>query len=464
MQITLCGAAGEVTGSAYLVRTKNATVLVDIGMFQGENATEERNRDLGPIDPRHLDAVLLTHAHLDHTGRLPLLAARGFRSNVYCTPATEDFARIILMDSAQLQESDADRKNKKRERAGQKLVQPLYRKADVERLNPLLRNLNLGEHREVADGIAVKYYEAGHILGSTSIEMTVQEDGATKTIVFSGDLGPLNSPILNDFDPPPRADLVFQETTYGSRDHRSFVDTIQEFRGLLAEAVARQRKILIPAFAIGRSQTIIYEIACAVQAGAIPAIPVYLDSPMAIEAMDAYLRHRDLHDADAREHHRTQDLRPTMDRLTLIRSVDESRSLNDKHGPMVIIAGSGMCDGGRIVHHLRNNLYKPTTTVIIVGYQTHGSLGHRLVTGAKEVRIFGERVAVRSDIHTLGGFSGHAGKTDLLTWANGLAKTKPRWILTHGEPESRETFRKLLQGRFGIAAECPKQYDTVELH
>jgi metallo-beta-lactamase family protein len=368
-----------------------------------------------------------------------------------------------LLDAAQLQESDAERKNRKRERAGQKLVEPLYRRRDVESLNPLSRTIPLRKRQEIADGIAIEFFEAGHILGSASIVMTITESGATRTVVFSGDLGPLNSPILNDFDPPPHADLVFQETTYGSRDHRSYADTIIEFRGLLREAISQRKKILIPAFAIGRSQNILYEIARAVRDQEIPPIPVFLDSPMAVEAMETYFRHRELYDADAQEHLRKQDLNLTMDRLTITRTVDESRSLNDKQGPMVIIAGSGMCEGGRIVHHLRNGLFRPTTTVMFVGYQTKGSLGYRLVTGAKEVRIFGERVMVRASIKTLGGFSGHAGRTDLLTWANELAKTKPRWILTHGEPESRAAFRELLQARHGIAAECPKQYDTVEL-
>lgn len=463
MRITLCGAAGEVTGSAYLVQTNRATILLDCGMFQGHGATEERNRELSPIDAKTIDAVVLTHAHLDHTGRLPMLTARGYKNNIFCTPATEDFTRLILLDSAQLQESDAERKNRKRERAGEAPIEPLYYKSDVERMNPLLRTVKLGQIQEVADGIAIKYYEAGHILGSASVEMTVSENSNKKTVVFSGDLGPLNSPILNDFVPPVHADLVFQESTYGSRDHRPFEETIAEFRGILREAVALNKKILIPAFAIGRSQVIIYEIARAVRDEAIPAIPIYLDSPMAAEAAQSYLRHRDLFDADAREHERTHDLRPTLDRLVPTRTVDESKSLNDKTGPMVIIAGSGMCDGGRIVHHLKNNLYRPTTTVLIVGYQTEGSLGHRLVSGAKEVRIHGERVVVKADIHTLGGFSGHAGRTDLLKWAESLAPSRPRWILTHGEPESREALKASLKERFEIVAECPVFHDIIEV-
>lgn len=462
MRVTVCGAAGEVTGSCYLVETDKSRVLLDCGLFQGQGATDEKNRDFGPIDPARLTSVVVTHAHLDHTGRLPLLTARGFHGNLFCTPATEDFTRLILTDSAHIQESDADRDNRRRPQ-GSKPVLPLYTKSDVDKLNPLIRTAKLNAVQEVAPGISVTFREAGHILGSAAIEMNVTEAGKTRTIAFSGDLGPLSSPILNEFVPVQRADLVFQETTYGGREHRPLADTVTEFRGILREAVARSMKILIPAFAIGRSQQVIYHIAEAVRDKVISPIPIYLDSPMAVEATQMYGKHRELFDAEAKAHEQSQDLQATLDRLSFVRSADESKSLNTKTGPMVIIAGSGMCDAGRIVHHLRNNLDRPNTAVVIVGFQSNGSLGQRIVSGAKEVKIMGERIQVRASVHTLGGFSGHAGQKDLLTWARPLAATKPRWVLTHGEDDARAAYQKVMQDNYGITAECPKRYDVVEM-
>lgn len=462
MRITLCGAAGEVTGSAYFVQTASATVLVDCGMFQGHGATVARNRELGPINPQRLDAVVLTHAHLDHTGRLPLLTRGGYRQPIFATPATFDFTRLILVDSAQLQKSDAERKNRKNPHRPP--AEPLYTRADVDALTPLGRPVNLGQSVDVAPGVSIRYYEAGHILGSTSVEMTVTEGGTKRVVVFSGDLGPLGSPILNDFDPPRAADLVFQETTYGNRDHRPLAETVSEFRGILKDAVERRKKILIPSFAIGRSQVVIYHIAEAVRDGVIPPIPIHLDSPMGVEASQHYLKYRELLDAEASAHIRRQDLSATLDRLHFVRSADESKALNALSGPMAIIAGSGMCDGGRIVHHLRQNLPSPNTAVIIVGYQTPGSLGRRLVDRAKEVRIFGQPVPVRASIHTLGGFSGHAGQSDLITWASRLAPSAPTWVLTHGELGPREDFWQVLQSRLGIAAKCPQFHDVIELN
>ena len=461
MRITLCGAAGEVTGSCYLIETGKVRLLVDCGMFQGHGDNEQRNRQLGPIDPQRLDAVVVTHAHLDHTGRLPLLAAQGFRGSLFMTPASAEFARIILNDSARLQESDAERRNRKQ--PDKPPVKPLYGRADVDRLNPLIRTISLRKPQEIAAGVTAEYYEAGHILGSASIVLRIQDGGTKRTVAFSGDLGPLHSPILREFDPPTGADLVFQETTYGDRDHRPLADTVEEFRAILTEAVAREMKILVPAFAIGRSQQVIYHVAELVAAGEIPPIPIYLDSPMAVEATEAYARHKNLFDAEAMAHDKKGDLRTTLDRLHFIRTADESKALNPLQGPMMIIAGSGMCDGGRILHHLRNGLSSPATTVIIVGYQSPGSLGRRLVDRVKEVRIYGEFVRVNAAIHTLGGFSGHAGRGDLLKWSKALAGSKPKWVLTHGEPDPRMAFRDSLKGAFGIDALCPLFGDVIEM-
>ncbi len=455
MQVSLCGAAGEVTGSGYLVQTANARVLVDFGMFQGHGATEARNRDLGLVEPLALDAVVVTHAHLDHTGRLPLLPSRGFRGPIHATPATVDFARLILEDSARLQESDAARQNRRLLRAGKDPISPLYVPADVEALAPLFVPLRYEERREIADGIAIRLVDAGHILGSASVEMTVSEGGRQRVIIFSGDLGLMGSPILRDPTPFDHADLVFLESTYGDRDHRSREETLKEFREILTQAIHERRKVLIPSFAIGRAQEILYRLAEMARAGQIPGLPIYLDSPMAVAATKLYSKHQELFDEEAGTLVRRGQFLRDLASLRFTETADESRALSESWEMGVIIAGAGMCDGGRIVHHLRHNLWRRNVAVMIVGFQTQGSLGRRLVEGAKDVRIFGEKVVVRASVHTLGGFSAHAGQTELVDWAGHLAASHPRFVLTHGEPKAREGLRGVLQARFNIATECP---------
>jgi metallo-beta-lactamase family protein len=463
MKITLCGAAGEVTGSGYHVETDRARVLVDFGMFQGRGATEARQRNLKPVVPGRLDAVLLTHAHLDHSGRLPLLGRRGLKAPIWTTAASVDFAQLVLEDSGRIQEADARHLSRKRARAGKGAVAPLYTVDEVKRLEPLYRQVAYGEARPVAEGIRARYVDAGHILGSASIELTIEEAGRSRIVVFSGDVGPRGLPFLKDPTRLDRADLVFMESTYGDRDHKPLDGTLAEFAELLARAHAGRRKILIPAFAIGRTQQILYYIAEMVRAGSVPVFPIVLDSPMGIRATELYGQHRKLFDAEAHglvsNHQFFRDLAG----LRVTETADESRALNELDGPMVIIAGSGMCDGGRIVHHLRHNLWREDTDVVMVGYQGEGTLGHRLVSGADEVSIHGERVVVRAQVHTLGGFSAHAGQTELLDWLAPLLPGRPRLVLTHGEPEARAALADLLGVRHGLHAEQPEQFAEIVL-
>jgi metallo-beta-lactamase family protein len=464
MRISLCGAAGEVTGSGYLVQTAKARVLVDFGMFQGRGATDARNRDLGPVKPMALDAIVVTHAHLDHTGRLPLLPSRGFRGPIHATPATIDVTRLILEDSAHLQVADAAHHSRRLLRAGKAPIAPIYGVAEVEALNPLFVPLPYEERREIAEGIAVRLVDAGHILGSASIEMTVSEEGRQRVVVFSGDVGLKGSPIVRDPTPFEHADLLFLESTYGDRDHRSHEETVEQFHAILTRAIQEREKVLIPAFAIGRAQEIMYRLAEMVRGGRLPEIPVYLDSPMAIAATRLYAKHEELFDEEATALLRQGPFLHELTGLRFTESSAESIALNESWEMGVIIAGSGMCDGGRIVHHLRHNLWRRNVAVLIVGYQAEGSLGRRLVGGAKEVRIFGEKVVVRADIHTLGGFSAHAGQTGLVEWAGHLAAARPRIVLTHGEPQAREGLRAVLQSRLGLASECPGPGEIIELN
>jgi len=462
MKITLYGAAGDVTGSAYYVQTDSGSILVDFGVFQGGKEAELRNRKLPPIDVQRLDSVVLTHAHLDHTGRLPLLVKSGYRNPVYATPATIEVSALILYDSAKVKKLDVERVNRKMSRAGRAHVQPLYSSDDVDAVLKLFTPIPYNEPVAVAPGMSIRALEAGHILGSASIELTVVENAKKKVVVFSGDLGPLGMAILKDPAPLRFADLVFLESTYGDRDHRSLKDTLIEGETVIRQAVNEKGKILVPSFAVGRTQQLLYYLAAAFHKGNFPHFPVYLDSPMAIEATKIYMKHVELYDEEALELSRSGELITDLSHVNISTTPEESKALNDVEGPCMIIAGSGMCNAGRILHHLRHNLWLPETSVIIVGYQAEGTLGRQLVDGAKKVRIFGETITVKAQIHLLGGLSAHAGQSDLLRWFDVMAPSNPKVVLSHGEDRGRKPLSELISLRYGIAAVLPEYGDVIE--
>ncbi len=463
MKITIVGAAGgEVTGSAYYVQTKQASVLVDCGLFQGGRKAEALNRP--PTTPKQkIDAVLLTHGHLDHTGRLPLLAKRGHTAPVFATPATIEMTSLILRDSARIQAGDVLRRNRKRQRAGEPPQEPLYTPEDAEAIIRCLQPVEYQQPVTVAPGIRAIWAESGHMLGSASIQLLVEEDGKTKRVVFSGDLGPRSAPILKEFEPFKQADLVFLEATYGDHDHRPFTETVEEFVRIVKEAVEKRGKILVPTFAVGRAQLLTSLLAWMFRTKKVRPFPIFLDSPMAIEATNIYARHRELFDDDMTKFIARQPLKADLKTMTLSATAQDSMKINDVSGPCLIMAGAGMCNAGRILHHLKQNLWKPETHVLIVGYQSHESLGRRLLEGAEMVSIHGEKVAVAAEVHTLGGFSAHAGQTDLLNWFSALAPCKPRVILTHGEDGPRATLAKKIQQQFRLPSKLPKMGDVIEL-
>lgn len=463
MRIRLCGAAGEVTGSSYLVETDKATVLVDFGMFQGTKAAAEQNRHNEWLPAKKLDAVVLTHGHLDHTGRLPILARLGYRGPIYATPSTIEVSRLILLDSASLQQADAERKNQKLVRAGKAPLPPLYEEPDVDRLMGLFVPLDYSQTREIAPGIRIRFEDAGHILGSASVELTVKENSQEKVVVFSGDIGPQGAPLLRDPTTFSHADLVFLESTYGDRDHRPLEETVVEFRDILQLAERLGAKVLIPAFAIGRTQQILYHLAGMFRAGELKKLPVYIDSPMGIKATEIYNRHPAVMDDETKALEKIGQLKKDLSEVRYIVTKEESMQLNKSNEACVVIAGSGMCNGGRILHHFKHGLWQEKVHVVIVGYQGRGTLGDALVHGAKYVKIHGERVIVRAKVHTLGGFSAHAGRTELLEWLEPLASKRPRVVLTHGEPSPRKSLGDGILRRFGLAAEYPLLGDTIEL-
>lgn len=463
MKITVLGAAGgEVTGSAYLVETPRARLLVDCGLFQGGRKVDDLNHTPLGATVMPLDAVLLTHAHLDHTGRLPLLAQAGYAGPLFATPATIDMTGLILRDSAKVQMQDADRTNRHLA-AGEKPIVPLYTLSDVEKLLPHLQAVPYHKSVAVAPGVQARFVEAGHMLGSASIQLLVEEGGARRTVVFSGDLGPLGAPILRDSEPFAQADLVFLESTYGDRDHRPLAATIAEFIAILQQAVARRGKVIVPTFAVGRAQLLTALVAGIFRQKLIPPFPVFLDSPMAIEASHIYDRHPELFDEETTAFLQAKPIARDLATMRWTATAEESKQINAISGPCLIMAPSGMCNAGRILHHLRHNIGNPEAHVLIVGFQGRGTIGRQLVDGAKEIFVYGERYTVRARIHTLGGFSAHAGQTDLLKWFAPLASARPRVVLTHGEDGPRQALAASIASRHGLTAVLPALGETVTL-
>lgn len=465
VHLSFHGAAGEVTGSCYLVQTEQARVLVDFGMFQGGRDHEERNREMPAIDAHALDAAVLSHAHLDHCGRLPLLVQSGYSGPVFSTPATYSLSQIILRDSAAIQEADAERENRRRASQDRPIIEPLYTVRDAERVFGLFQTVRYGERKTIAPGIDIRFLDAGHILGSASIEMRVRDaaDSREMVIVFSADIGVPDSPLLRDPTPPTEADVVILESTYGDRDHRGREATIDELIGMLEHARADDGKVLIPAFAVGRTQDLIYHFGQQLRAGRPDRLSVHIDSPMAIEVSELYKRYPHLFDAETCKLRAMGHDPLDFPGLQYSQTPQQSQKLNNAQGGTVIIAGSGMCTGGRIVHHLRHSLANPATRVLFVGYQAEGTLGRQLVNGAESVRILGETVPVRASIHTVNGFSAHAGQSDLVAWMRAVAPARPRVFLTHGEQPQREKLAARLRAELGLDCELPMLGHSVVL-
>lgn len=462
MKLTFLGAAGEVTGSCYLLETASSRVLIDCGIFQGHDA-DEKNRLPKVVGTDRLDSVILTHGHLDHTGRLPLLTKQGYRGSIFANTATRDMSQLILLDAAKVQAQDADRNNRKRLRRGDQPEEPLYDIEDVNKTISKFQPLEYNQKREVAKGISARLVDAGHMLGSSSIELTVEENGSSKIIAFSGDLGPRGAPFLRDPVPIPHADVVVLESTYGDRDHKPLAETLVEFKKIVQEAVANKGVILVPVFAVGRAQQMIYHLAALFRNKDVPRFPIYLDSPMAIDAVQIYRRHTSLFDEEALAMKKSGQLDADFSSVTACETADDSRRLNDLEGPMLIMAGSGMCNAGRILHHLKHRLWQPDTYVVIVGYQGEGTLGRQIVDGRKSVNIYGDSVQVKAKVRTLGGFSAHAGQTELLQWYNAIDGTKPRTVLTHGEDKQRSCLQSLIAKAHGVKSQVPRLFEEMTL-
>lgn len=464
LTITPFGAAGgEVTGSCYLVQHPTGRFLVDCGLFQGGSRADELNRDMGWLRHGIPDSIVITHAHLDHVGRLPLLAQTDFKGPIFATPATIELAALILRDAARVQASDTERQNKRNRRKGHADEAPLYTAEDVETVLSRFQPVPYGKPVPIAPNVSVIWSEAGHMLGSASLQITLQNGDSTRRVVFSGDLGPIHAPILKEFEPFSQADIVFLESTYGDREHRPISETITQFNSIVKQAAADHGHILIPTFAVGRAQMLTLLMASLFRNHTVPPFPVFLDSPMAIEAAKILSRHPELYDDEMRAFLASGNLQDDLKTLKATATAEQSRDINEITGPCLVMAGAGMCNAGRILHHLKHHLWQPSTHVIIVGFQSAGSLGRRLVDGEKEVRILGETVCVKAKIHTLGGFSAHAGQTDLLRWLAVPAVNRPSVYLTHGEEKARTALADAIKTRTGLIAHCPDLGTPISL-
>lgn len=463
MVISFYGAVGGVTGTAYHCASAAGNILVDCGMFQGGKVAEKLNKSAPPVDYENLSAIVLTHAHLDHCGRLPHAIRAGYKGPIYGTPATIDLTELILKDSLKVQTSDLEKLNRMLARQGKPSVELSFGKEDVEAVIRQMQPMPYHKKFPITKGMHITVDEAGHILGSSSIRLQVREKGKNRNIIFSGDLGGRGMPIVRDPEPFTEADMLIMETTYGDRDHKPLGDTLDEAVEIIRNAIKTNGKILVPSFAIGRTQDLIYYMEQAFIKGELPRFPIYIDSPMAIEASRIYMDHPELFDEEMLSFLHSGAMERDKGYIRPTPTPEESRLLNDIKGPCMIIAGSGMCNAGRIQHHMRHNLYKSETSVLIVGYQAEGTLGRQLVDGRKSVRIFGEPITVRAQIHKLGGFSAHAGQSELLKWFNAVAPARPKVVLTHGEDQARNIFADLIRHRYGLKPILPQYGDSVTI-
>ena len=464
MKFEFHGAVQTTTGSMHLVEANGLRILLDCGLFQGSRKESfERNRQLG-VDATTIDAVLLSHAHIDHCGNLPTLVRRGFRGKIYCTPATMELCEVLLRDSAFLQSRDLQIVNKKRAAQGKNLFEPLYEMEDVDAVlrqmvaEPLKREIDLGHN------VGAMFHNAGHILGSALVQVDVKPpNGRSQRVLFSGDLGQPNQPILRDYDLPQGADIVLIESTYADRDHPSAEDVKGRLKGFIEDIHQQKSRLLIPAFSVGRTQQILYYLSRLMEEKRIPLTPVYVDSPLSLKATKIYTKHRECYDEESSDILR-QGIDPMkFPGLKFIETPEQSKALNDEPGPHVIIAASGMCEGGRVLHHLQRTVTDPRNIVLIVGFQAEHTLGRRLVEHQEILKILGDEFPLRARVHTINALSAHADRRALMQWFDQIKATVSQVFAVHGEPEKVDAMCELIRAHGVERVLDPVERQIVEV-
>ncbi len=458
MKIQFLGAAQTVTGSCHMLEVNGKRFAVDCGMHQGGSGIESRNENLSAYRPEEIDFFLITHAHIDHTGLLPLMVKHGFKGEIYCTVPTVDLLEIMLQDSAHIQEMEASFKNTKSSRKGGELVEPLYTQEDALAALKYLRGIEYDREFEPAPGIKVRFRDAGHILGSSFLEMQILEQGKDKPVrfVFSGDLGRPNSLLMSDPDIPAETDYLFVESTYGNRNHKDEGSTLDELAQAIAYSCKYREKIIIPAFALERTQAILYSLNQLRKQGRLPDIPVFLDSPLAIRTTEIFRKYPEYQDEETQALIAAGDDPLDLPNLRYALSTAESQSINDFSGSAIVISASGMANAGRVRHHLKHNLWRAGASIVFVGYQAMGTPGRKIVDGAKSIRILGEDIAVNAKIWTIGGFSSHAGQSEIIDWVGKFVKPHTKVFLIHGEEDAQQDLAALIKQKFEVEIFIPE--------
>ena len=472
MKLTFWGAAKTVTGSMHQLTVDGKCYLLDCGQYQGRRKeAEERNRNF-PFPCREVSAVLLSHAHIDHSGNLPLLVKNGFRGPIFTSPGTADLCHPMLADSASIQEKDAEFLNKRYSRRRSlnmaegprdHPVEPLYTVENAEATYPLFHPVPLHTPTAIAPGIQYQSFEAGHMLGSTCMLLDLESQGRKTRLGFTGDLGRAGLPIIRDPEPLPPVDYLIMESTYGDRVHEPIQSVSKKLADIVIRTYRRGGKIIVPAFAVGRTQQLVLLLHQLINAGQIPSFPIFVDSPLAVNVTEVFRKHRELFNQEAEEfvtHHQDPF---GFSRLTYIRDVEQSKALNDLHGPFMVISASGMCEAGRIVHHLKNNIGEPRNTVLITGYQAENTLGRKIEEHHPEVPIFGEPMALRAEVQNLDALSGHADREEMLTWLKPISGGLKKVFLVHGEPHQQVAFRAAIRERYGLEVIIPDRGASFEL-
>jgi metallo-beta-lactamase family protein len=464
MKIKFMGAARTVTGSCYILETNGHRFAIDCGMHQGNAEIEKRNWDVDIYQPEKIDFFLVTHAHIDHSGLLPRMVQKGFKGQIYTTIPTRDLLNILLFDSAHIQEMEAQWKTKKRLRSGEKYIQPLYTQKDAEATLPMIKAVPYDEVFEPSPGVKVTFKDAGHILGASLIELRIEENGIPAKLVFSGDIGRPAQLLMEDPSIIDAADFLFLESTYGDRDHKNEDDSLNELAEAIAYSYGNKEKVIIPAFAVERTQEMMYCLYLLSKDGRLPPdMPVYLDSPLAIKATEIFRHHTKYLDEETRELIKKGDDPLYLPQMRFTPTTEESIAINNISGPAIVISASGMADAGRIKHHLRHNIWREGASIVFVGFQAQGTTGRKIIDGAKKIRLFNEEIAVKARVFTINGFSAHAGQSQILEWLSHFQTRDMQVFLVHGEYSAQQALAGLIKERFGFRVLIPQYLEETTL-